>query len=152
GATPLKAPLTVAYAPCTAPNNTHGAPLAYGSCAPPQQTSSFLTVGTPDANGQGAKSIGSVSMRASGADVLYGVSITDVRNKSDLSDYTGQLQLDATLRITDKNSGPNPDGPGPATVTDTHFPVTVPCAATSDTTVGSTCSISTSANAIEPST
>src|SRR5207249_324671 len=64
--------------------------------------------------------------------------------------YKGELSVDASLRITDKDNTPSPGGPGPGTVSDRHFPVTVPCAATADTTVGSTCSVSTSANAVVP--
>jgi WD40-like Beta Propeller Repeat len=160
GATPLKTYLVPAYKPCTAPNRTHGAPLAFPSCAPPQQASDWLTVGTADSNGQPTKSVGSVRYDAfscpacvgpgPNADVRIAVSITDVRNKSDLSDYTGELRLDQALRITDKNNTPNPGGPGPATVSDTSFPTTVPCATTSDTTVGSTCSVMTSANTLVP--
>jgi hypothetical protein len=148
GARPLRASLAVAFKPCTSPNRTHGAPLAYGSCNPPQQVSNQLTAGTPDANGQGASSVGSVTYRVGTSDVIFDVGLTDVRNKALLSDYTGELQLDQSLRITDKKSGPDQDEP--ATVTDTSFPVTVPCAATASTIVGSTCSISVSANALVP--
>ena len=35
------------------------------------------------------------------ADVRFTVSIADVRRRSDLADYTGELQLDADIRITD---------------------------------------------------
>jgi hypothetical protein len=128
---------------------TPHAPLAHPSCNPPQQASSFLTVGTPDANGQPANAIGSVLMNvlSPNADVRLDVSITDVRNKSDLSDYTGELQADAPLRITDKDNAPT--GVVAATVSDTHFPFTVLCA-TTDPTIGSTCSVSTSANALVP--
>ena len=35
-------------------------------------------------------------------------------------------------------------------MSDTSFPVAVPCAATADTSIGSTCAISTSANAVVP--
>jgi hypothetical protein len=79
-------------------------------------------------------------------------SVTDVRKASDLSDYTGELQLDQGLRITDRDNTPYPGGPGPGTVTDTSFPVTVPCAATADGTVGSTCAVDTTADAILPNT
>ena len=58
GATPMRVPLVPAFERCTAPNRQHGAPLAFGSCAPPLQSSSALTVGTPDANGKGAASTG----------------------------------------------------------------------------------------------
>jgi Tol biopolymer transport system component len=160
GATPVRASLVAAYKQCSAPNSSHGSPLDSPSCAPPVQASSYLTVGTPDANGQAPNAIGSVRMRAfscpacvgpgPNADVRLDVSITDVRKKSDLDDYDGELQADASLRITDRNNTPNPGGPGPGTVSDTHFPYSVPCATTSDTTVGSTCSVSTSANAVLP--
>ena len=58
GASPLRAALVPAYEPCTSPNREHGPPLAFGSCAQPQQSSQDLTVGTPDANGQAAASVG----------------------------------------------------------------------------------------------
>jgi hypothetical protein len=44
--------------PCSSPNRTHGPPLGFGSCSPPAQEPGQLTVGTPDANDQGAKSLG----------------------------------------------------------------------------------------------
>ena len=62
------------------------------------------------------------------ANVAFTVSITDVRLKSDLSDYTGELELAAVLRITDKLNGTAPVDSG--TTADLPFPVTVPCAAT----------------------
>jgi hypothetical protein len=37
-----------------------------------------------------------------------------------------------------------------ATVSDTSFPVTVPCAATADVNLGATCSVATSASAVLP--
>jgi len=57
GATPMLVSLVPAYKVCTAPNRTHGTPLAFPSCNPPVQASNFLTVGTPDANGAGAHSV-----------------------------------------------------------------------------------------------
>jgi hypothetical protein len=45
GATPLRVPFVPAYKQCTAPNRTHGSPLAFASCRPPAPASSFLTVG-----------------------------------------------------------------------------------------------------------
>jgi Tol biopolymer transport system component len=159
GATPLRASLVPAFKTCPAPNESHGSPLAFGSCKPPEQVSSYLTVGTPDVNGQGSRASGSVLMKAfscnscagpgPNADVTFELSITDVRKKSDLSDYTGQLRADTSLRITDRNNTPNP-GPGPGTVSDTHFPFAVACTATVSTTIGSACAVSTSANAVMP--
>jgi Tol biopolymer transport system component len=160
GATPLFTYLTVAYKPCASPNKQHGSPLAVLSCSPPQQASDYLTVGTLDSNGQKANSIGSVrydvkpgtaANPANDADVKMAISITDVRNK-DLSDYAGELQVTSSRRVTDKLNTPAPDGTTQAATTqDTPFSVTVPCApTTSDTTIGSLCAISTTADAVVP--
>ena len=63
GATPLRASLVPAFKACTVPNRTHGAPLAFPSCNPPVQTSNFLTIGSPDANGAGANSTGFILLK-----------------------------------------------------------------------------------------
>jgi dipeptidyl aminopeptidase/acylaminoacyl peptidase len=158
GASPLQVFLVPAYKPCVAANRTHGSPLSFGSCAPPQQTSDYLTVGTPDANGQPPKSVAEViyKVKASApADVLITVLITDVRNKSDLSDYTGEVRVNgvgapfAELRITDRFNGESSTDPG--TVVDIPaMPTPVACAPTADPTVGSSCNTLTSMNAIVP--
>jgi hypothetical protein len=159
GATPLRASLVPAYQQCTVPNETHGAPLSFGSCNPPVAASPNLTVGTPDANGAAANGSGVVLLRAGAADISINVATTDVRcepgvsacgaaNSADGPDYTGQVQASAQLRITDRLNGPSQTLP--ATVSDTSFPVTVPCTATASTAAGATCSISTSANAVVP--
>jgi len=75
-------------------------------------------------------------------------SITDVRKKSDLSDYTGQVQLVSTIRITDRKNGTS--GSQPGTVQDVPFPVTMGCVATGSTTVGGTCSVNTTLDAVTP--
>jgi hypothetical protein len=155
GATPMLGSLVPAYRQCVSGNRTHGPPLAASSCSPPAQESGFLTVGTMDANGKVANSVGSVRMdvvqgnastTADEANVNYRVSITDVRRKSDLSDYSGQLELKPTVRITDRYNGPSEVG----TVSDLALPVTVPCAMTADTSVGSTCSIATTQDSVLP--
>jgi Tol biopolymer transport system component len=152
GATPLQTSLVPAYKPCTAPDRTHGPPLASGSCSLPQQASSYLTVGTPDSNGLAPSSRGNVryttvlgdpSTPANEADLKIDVDIVGVLNKVVLTPYSGQLRADVGLRITDRNNTPNPGGPGPATVQDTSFPVTVTCASGS-------CSVATTANAVMP--
>jgi hypothetical protein len=74
--------------------------------------------------------------------------MTDVRKKADLSDYTGQLQADQALRITDFRNGPDDDEP--ATTVETSFPVSVPCTATGSNPIGSTCAITTTANSLVP--
>jgi len=115
-----------------------------------------LTVGSPDANGKAASSVGSARMGvvpgdpatpADEADVQLNLSITDVRRASDLSDYTGELQLAPLVRITDRLNGPSQNEP--ATVQDTLFAATVPCAATAGD-VGATCSLATTFDAVLP--
>lgn len=160
GATPLRVSLVPSFATCTSPNSSHGAPLSYPSCAPPVQTSNFLTVGSPGSNGAGANATGSVRFIARPDDALIDVTTTDVRCMSATGttcgsanavagpDYAGQLQATESLRITDRLNSPG--GTEPGTVEDTTFPVTVPCTTTASTAAGSTCSISTSANAVVP--
>ncbi len=160
GATPTRVPLVPAYNACTAPNRVHGPPdfpgnasNPDGSCNPPVQTSGQLTIGSPDANGAAAKSegyvkveaiVGNAATPADEGDARFRVSITDVRNKTGLADYTGQLQLETTIRVIDRDNGPGETG----VVQDTPFRVTVPCATTADTTVGSTCSVITTADTV----
>jgi plastocyanin len=154
GATPLRASLAPAYKPCQAAsaNRTHGAPLSNPSCNPPVQVSDFLTVGSPDANSRGANFLGSVtlSVLAGPSDVQIVPSLTDVRKKSDLGDYTGELQAKLPLRITDHYNGPSLTDTATG---DTSLAVAIPCTATgapSDVTVGSTCAITTTVNAVAP--
>lgn len=64
-------------------------------------------------------------------------------------DYIGQVQGDATIRITDTLNG----GPGfttHGTVVDLPFPVTGQCSNTADATIGGTCSTNTSADQVVP--
>ena len=170
GATPLRVSLVPAYNQCTAPNRTHGPPLAFPSCNPPVQSSSAVTVGSPDANGAAANSEGFIKLEVlvgtpgppDDSDVLITASLTDVRckagttacgsaNAADGADYTGGLQGNATIRITDHwNAVAAGGGPDPATVVDIPFPVEAACAATASTSIGSTCTANTSANATVP--
>jgi hypothetical protein len=154
-ATPIYAPLVPAYEACATPNRTHASPLAYGSCSPPQKQSSHLTVGTPDSNGQAARSTGAVrwvvqpgnpSTTADEADVGLNLDLTDVRRSADLSDYTGELNARVTLQVTDRRSGADE----PATVVPFEFSVPVPCAADPSADVGATCAAATSAEAVIP--
>ena len=160
GATPTRVPLVIAYNQCTNPNRVHAPPdfpgnasNPDGSCSPPTQTSSQLTVGTPDANGAAAEAVGfarltaipgNLGTSADEADARVSFNITDIRRRSDLLDYTGQLQLHTTIRVTDRDNGPTETG----VVQDTPFRVTVPCASTASTSVGSTCSVSTTVDAV----
>jgi hypothetical protein len=164
GASPLRVPLVPAFKQCTTQNRTHGASLAYPSCAPPVQASSFLTVGTPDANGAGAQSSGFVLLKVKATapqDLLTTVSISDVRcrpgtgasfctgaNATGGPDYSGQLESNATIRVSDHYNGPNLNEA--ATLVDIPFPINMPCTNTADTSVGATCSITTCATCIGP--
>jgi hypothetical protein len=164
GATPLRASLVPAYNVCTSPNRLHGPPdfpgnasNPDGSCAPPTQTSTQVTVGTPDSAGGGAANFvgsvkvdaiaGNVATVADEADARYTISLVDIRAKTAGSpDYTGNLQAEFGLRATDKNNGPAETG----TVQDQTLSVTIPCAATGVTTIGSTCAVTTTADAVSP--
>ena len=168
GATPFRASLVPAYNACTSPNRTHGTPLAFPSCNPPVQTSTSLTIGSPDANGAPANSVGfiriAVQAGAPGppedSDVSLQVSITDVRckagvaacgaaNAADGADYTGEVQANAQIRITDHWNAVAPGGgPDAATMIDIPFPVNAPCTATASTSIGSACLVNTTANAV----
>lgn len=164
GATPLRVSLVPAYQACTVPNRVHGPPLASPSCNPPAQTSPTLTVGSPDANGPAANStmfarygvlVGAPATPADEADVTIDVGATDIRSAADLSDYTGELQAQVTLRITDRNNSPLPPifpDNQPGVVQDTPLSVTVPCTATPSTSIGSSCSVTTTADTLVPGT
>jgi hypothetical protein len=156
GASPLRVSLVPAYEPCTAPDETHGPPLSFGSCAPPQQTSSQLTVGTADANGPAANSVGSVRLSAvvgtpptppDEADMRVATSITDVRRSAGLADYVGEVQVVLTARLTDRVGV---QGDEPLTTQDFGFRVAVPCVETAATTIGATCALTTTADAVVP--
>ena len=157
GATPLRFSLVPAYNQCTAPNRVHGPSLAFGSCNPPVRSSSTLTVGTVDANGAQSNSEASIRYRtvpgvpateANEADIDLITSITDVRNHPLLTDYTGSVMVETSIQITDnQNSAEQPE---PGTVQSIPFRFGVPCTATVSTTIGSTCSLSTTANALYP--
>jgi Tol biopolymer transport system component len=172
GATPLNVSLVPAYVPCDAPDHEHGPSLAFPSCGPPRPASDYLTVGTADSNGQPAKSIGSVLLSVmpgnpataeDEADVDFNISLTDVRCRGaqgtpcggvELADYTGQLQAYVDLRLTDRlNSAPS----GPyrhghtGTVQDFfQMPFTFGCSATADASIGATCSLNTTLDAVLP--
>ncbi len=111
------------------------------------EASRHLTVGTPDANGAAANSVGFLKMRvAPGApgpptdtQVWIDYSISDVRcdgttttcgnaNTTGGADYAGELEGRFTLRSTDKHNGPGPNEP--ATMTEYTFRWTAPCSQT----------------------
>jgi hypothetical protein len=159
-ASPVDVSVAPAYRQCDTPNRMHGPPLAFQSCSPPHQTSDNLAVGTADSNGQPTRSVSKVkfgvhvgdpSTTLDEADIRIQADINDVRWRSDLSDYTGELQVVAMMRITDRwNAAAPGGGTDPATVIDLPFPVTLPCAATANTAVGSSCVVDTTFDAVIP--
>jgi hypothetical protein len=170
-ASPIVLSMVPAYNPCAAPNRQHGPPLAFPSCNPPVQSSNSITVGTPDANGAGANSTGSIRIAViqgapgppDDSDVKLVASSTDIRCKAGTAacgaanaaggaDYTGELEGNAQIRITDHFNAVAPGGgTDAATVIDIPFPVVATCAATAgNTAIGSTCGVNTSANAVVP--
>ena len=155
-ATPSTIRLVPALEPCTSPNSSHGPPLVVpqpttdtwwdsrhcpkqrptamvpSSCNPPQPTSDYLTVGIPDAvgNGKAANFTGYLNAKVltespidptngDQSDVTFTVNVTDVRDKQTLSDYSGELRASFGLRLTDRLNGPG--GVHPATAVDTTF-------------------------------
>jgi WD40-like Beta Propeller Repeat len=158
GATPMRISLVTANNACTAPNRTHGAPLAFPSCAPVTLTSDQLTVGTGDSNAKPALSQpslrldvlpGNPATPADEADVKVSASINDVFKK-DLSDYTGALRAVLPIQITDKLNTPSPGGPGAATTAPSTFQFDVACTATADTSAGSDCNLNTTFDSLVP--
>jgi predicted acyl esterase len=155
-ATPTTIKLVPAFEECVNANATHGAPLAAPSCDPPVPTSDYLTLGGPDVNGNPVASTGALMFKVAGespinpdngdqADVQITGSITDVRNQSDLTDYTGELRAVLGLRITDRYNGAALATP--ATGVDTPFAFNFSCQATGGS-AGGTCNVATTADAV----
>jgi hypothetical protein len=171
-ASPIVASLVPAFNECTGTGNrTHGPPLVFPSCNPPVQTSNNITVGTFDANGANSNFKGSIRLSVKvgvpgppeDSDVKIVASMTDIRckagnaacgaaNAADGADYTGEVQGNAQIRITDHWNAVAPGGgPDAATVQDIPFPVNATCTATAgNTAIGSTCAVNTTANAVLP--
>jgi hypothetical protein len=159
GATPVRASLVPAFKQCTVPNRAHGAPLAFPSCASPQQASSLLTIGSPDANVAAANFSGFVrylvvagnaATDADEADVRLIASLADVRNNPSLTDYTGSVMVSTDLQITDQSNAA--ETPEPGTVTSISYQFPVPCVSTISTTIGSSCTTTTTADSLVPGT
>jgi hypothetical protein len=159
GASPTSTSLVPAFNQCSSGNRTHGSPLSFSSCSPPQQSSSVLTIGTPDANGSGVNFTGSVtfttitgdsSTATDEADVRIGVTLSDIRNKPSLTDYVGRVLMRSDLQITDNSNAQ--ETPEPGTVQTIKHQAPVDCVATASTTTGASCSLNTTADALVPGT
>jgi hypothetical protein len=150
GASPFKTSLVPAFNQCVTGNRVHGAPLANASCAPPVQSSSILTIGSPDANGAGANFAGTAQLIQQTGNVRLLLSMSDVRNKTTLTDYTGSVRTSMSVQITDNLNAT--ETPEPGTVQSFTYTFDAPCTATGSTTIGSTCAVDTTANALVPGT
>ena len=165
GATPLRDSLVVAQKQCQATNNTHNSPPTVSSCTPPgglpAQESSWVTAGTPDVNGVGSNFIGNVNLLALSNDVQIRMQVSDVRclpptaagvcsvpNAGAGPDYTGQLQLQVGLRVTDHRNGMSLNQTG--TIIDFPFQAAVPCQSSAQTNFGSLCPLVTTFNTVVP--
>ena len=157
GATPVQVPLVPAFEPCHEPNRAHGPPLASPSCNPPVQASHFLTTGTPDANGFPPNMagllrldsiVGNPMTAADEADIGIRLTVTDVRYGGDPAlDFPYKLYvLRLSMRLTDKDNG---CCGFPATLRDdVPLNAEAPCTETADPNVGSSCAVTTTADAV----
>jgi hypothetical protein len=152
GATPFQASLVPAFAQCTSPDRTHGAPLAFPSCANPRMLTTQLTIGATDAGQGTSRSVGWVRFNPHAGtggppddtDVQIDLSVTNVMRTSDLSDYAGELQGTVIVEITDK------DGTVSSTWRDLALSFPAQCTPTPDSQIGATCTAVTSADAVMP--
>jgi hypothetical protein len=155
--TPVTVELVPAFEACTSPNGVHGAPRAVASCNPPRPISTRVTMGTADSNGKQSNFTGSLTLKIIGenpinlsngdqADVSISTSLNDVRSASTLADYTGQLQGQLLLRITDRSNGPALDRS--ATVTDVPLSFPIQCRTTASNEIGSSCNLTTTADSL----
>jgi hypothetical protein len=149
GASPLTVRFVPAYNGCTSSTSTHGPPRSEPACNPAAQSSGYLTIGSPDFNGLPANSTGYAILKTVGespidttngdqADIQVTGQITDVRRKSDLALYMGQIQLNSTVRITDRYNVTDQ-----ATVQDVPFNITSTC-------TSGTCNLNTTFDAALP--
>jgi hypothetical protein len=172
GATPIALPMVPIFERCDwegggrRSDTTHGGGLkdeagnALRACKDPEQVSGTLTIGTPDANGKAVNSIGKLTFKvvagnpstpADEADVKIDFNMTDVRLANGLGDYPGTMMMDLDSRMTDSNNG---TGSGPfneaGTTDEFWFKAPITCATTASTSIGSTCSMHTTADAVMP--
>jgi hypothetical protein len=179
GATPMFDELVIDYQPCgTATPTVHGGPATsplsgQPSCSPTKE-SPFLTVGTPDTNGVGAQSIGSVKQTVittpSPADIDLVADMTDIRCEPTIAGnpalcvpngpgppaYQGETQVLIPIDVTDHCNYTGGPGPCPAPPTDGTVARTIvlrftmPCAVPATPGIGGHCSTKTSWNAVYP--
>jgi hypothetical protein len=158
--------LVPAFKKCQAPNSRHGPPLGAQSCKPPVQNSPNLTIGRKSqsfvnievfcTNGQALPCPApgdqeDIRLTATSTDVRckVGTSPCPRANASGGRDYAGEVEGDATIRITDAYNG-SPNFTDHATLVDLPLPFRMTCTATADTTIGSACNLNTSVDTAIP--
>jgi hypothetical protein len=128
GATPKRDSLAISFKSCAAPTLVHSAPSSYGSCTPAPK-STFLTVGTPDANSLPVNFVGYTDLTVCnapggcapgppGADIKVTSLMTDIRctaamvasnpavcPSGSLGAYTGSLRANFPTQLTDHCNG-----------------------------------------------
>jgi dipeptidyl aminopeptidase/acylaminoacyl peptidase len=136
-------------------NSTHGAPLSGSSCTPPVPTASAARVGTHAVGIATISEIpGDPTSPTDDANLSFTASASDVRSGSPTgSDYNPNaggpdLTLVARVRITDSHNGASQNSAG--TLVDLDFPIAVDCASTAEASIGSLCTVATSADALVP--
>jgi hypothetical protein len=82
--------------------------------------------------------------------VAFTVHAADVRRRTTLADFTGELEARLTIRLTDKLNGTS--ATDSATVQDISTSFAVPCVATGAAATGGDCDVSTTADALSPGT
>jgi Tol biopolymer transport system component len=153
----LQTSLVPTFRPCGTGANPsdgqHSPPLGTQSCLPPASGSNVARFGPSSVGAASFTVVPGDSDATNGdqADVTLSASLSDVRTPAG-ADYvpnpSGPDLTEVTrLRFTDKA---NNYGGASATATEYDFRVPIDCAATSDPAVGSTCSTSTSADALLP--
>jgi hypothetical protein len=161
GASKSRVPLIPALKKCVDPNTDHGQPLDERSCSPASPSSDTLTVGSVPVKflGSAALSViaGNTGTTDDEADVAIDVSAIDVRCTQASSacpngagsDYGGKLLGAFNLRLTDRSNNPSASAAG--TLSDFRFEVPFDCSTTpGDSTIGSACNSTTSADALLP--
>jgi TolB protein len=144
----VRAPLVPAYQACVAPDREHGPPLAFGACDQLGQRS-LLTISTGE---EAAPSTGAlhivVAPGAAGGpddtDVRLGVAVTNVMTRADGAEYAGELRVRLPVRVTDQESSTS------ATTLDFRVAWSVPCTATADPALASSCALDTTLDAVLP--
>lgn len=134
--------------------STHGGPLSFSSCNPPGYVpGTAASVGPAGAGFIELRAVpGDPATNVDEADLALVASVNDVRNRQTGGDYNPGSGADVTmiprLRLSDARNGIS--GSDSATTTDFDFPVPIGCAPTADPSRGSTCEVSSSADALVP--